>query len=539
MRLRRVVGLGTFLLALGGVLIASGAYASTTSFDNSGPSGPSGNSGVTGASGSTGTTGISGPSGPTGLAALPFPQPTWTDTVGPIALSSPTVATINGVTAVVFGSENGFLNVVDAETGANLPGWPEPVVLAPGLPTAIESSPTVAYLDGPAHPPSIIVGAGSTYASNQVGGLIAFRADGSVRFRFHTRDIFNEWHGTGRPDGYPEAVFSTPAVGDITGSGGLEIVFGSYDHNLYALTARGTLVPGFPLDTEDTIWSSPALFHVRGKARQQDIFIGGDASGRNHCFGGFVYDITYKKQKPRVVWSHCKNQTIWSSPAIGVINSTNRPAVVVGTGFGEVPPYKSDAYKLFAFYADNGARVAGWPVKTAGPTFGSPAIGPLTLGGPPVVVDSSWCMTCSGTSMVYAWSGTGAPLWADELPGPNIFSSPTLVDLTGTATNDVVIGAAGGLFALDGPTGEFLFGTSPTQGINTCSAQNEVAVADVEGESSGSGWHLFEACGGPHQLIGTGRLIDYPLPAIPAIAPAWPMWRADENHDGVSSTISP
>ena len=45
-----------------------------------------------------------------------------------------------------------------------------------------------------------------------------------------------------------------------------------------------------------------------------------------------------------------------SSPAVGVINSSGRPAVVVGTGFGEKPPYKSDTDKLFAFYAAIGTN---------------------------------------------------------------------------------------------------------------------------------------------------------------------------------------
>jgi hypothetical protein len=470
-------------------------------------------------------------------AAVTFPAPSWIDTVGPIALSSPTVATIDGVTAVVFASEDGELYVVNAATGANLPGWPEPVTLSGGAPTAIESSPTVAYLDGPANPPSIIVGAGSTYAPNQQGGLVAFRASGSIRFTFHTKDIFNEWTGksTPGPDGFDEGVFSSPAVGDITGDGQPDIVFGSYDHRVYALTASGALVKGFPIDTEDTIWSSPALFHVRGKPDEKDIFIGGDASGRRGCYGGFIYDIRYVKNAPRISWQHCENQTIWSSPAVGIINSGGRPAVVVGTGFGEPPPYKSASYQLFAFYANNGARVPGWPVATAGPAFGSPAIGTLGVSGAPVVVDTSWCTSCAaspGTSMVYEWSGTGALLWSQTLVGAQDFSSPVLVDLSGSGTNDVLVGSASGLFPIDGATGAFLFGTSETAAINTCSSQNAVAVADVPGTGPGTGWRIFEACGGPKALIATGRLFDYPLPATPAVTPPWPEWRADSAHDG-------
>ncbi|HUZ22027.1 MAG TPA: hypothetical protein VMU75_15825 [Acidimicrobiales bacterium] len=476
-----------------------------------------------------------------GAPPTPFPAPTWIDTVGPIALSSPTVATIDGVEAVVFASENGELYVVDAATGANLPGWPEPVNLSGGAATAIESSPTVAYLDGPDKPPTIIVGAGSTYVRNQQGGLVAFRADGAVRFTFHTYDIYNEWSGTSdpRPDGYDEGVVSTPAVGDLTGNGQRDIVFGSYDHRLYALTPQGTLVPGFPIDTEDTIWSSPALVHARGKKTQKDIFIGGDASGRRGCYGGFLYDVTYHKEHPKIVWQHCEEQTIWSSPAAGVINSTGRLAIVVGTGFGWPPPYKSGANAVYAYYADNGAPVAGWPVATAGPTFGSPAIGTVGSSGTPVVVDTSWCTSCDatpGTSMVYAWTGSGAQLWSQTLQGAQDFSSPVLVDLTGSGQNDVLVGAASGLFPLDGSTGGFLFGTTSSVAINTCSMQGAPAVAYVPGSGSGAGWHLFETCGGPQQEISTGRLFDYPLPATPATLPPWPMWRADPSHNGITAS---
>lgn len=471
----------------------------------------------------------------------PFPAPDWIDTVGPIAFSSPTTGVLDGTPVVVFGSESGYLYVVNARTGANLPGWPQPVELAPGQPTAIESSPTIAYLDGPDRPPLIVVGAGSTYVPDQQGGLVAFHPDGTVAFTFHTLDVFNEWKPTGKPGGYDNGVFSTPAVGDITGDGQLDLVFGAWDHRLYALDAEGKLVPGFPVDNLDTIWSSPALVHLRGNPRTEDILIGSDASGRGNCHGGFLTDYTYEHGGPKIVWQHCMNQTIWSSPAVGVIDATGQPAVVVGTGFGEPPPYHSASYQLFAYYAATGQPVPGWPVATTGPSFGSPAIGLLPGSTTPSVVDTSWCVACAsgphgkGTSEISAWAGDGKLLWTQRLGGAEDLSSPVLVDLTGSGVNDVLVGSGDGMVPLSGADGSYLFGTSPTNAINPCSMLNAAAVDDVPGSGPGSGWHVFEACGGPHEVTGTGTLYDYPLPATPATAPPWPSWRGgDANHDGIA-----
>ena len=473
-----------------------------------------------------------------GTSEVNFPSPTWTDTIGPVAISSPTVTAIDGTPVVMFGSENGYLYVVNATTGDPMPGWPQPVDIAPGTPTAIESTPTLAYVNGPNQPPIILVGAGSTYVAHQQGGLVAFDTTGHLVFRFKTRDIFNEWNGGASPDGYREGVIATPVVGDITGDGQLDIVFGSWDHRLYAINARGRLVRGFPLDTQDTIWSSAALFHVRGPKRRLDIFVGGDATGVAHCYGGFLYDVTYARYRPHIVWKRCENQTIWSSPAVGVITPDGLPSVVVGTGFGEPPPYRSSSYQLFAFSAKSGRRLAGWPVKTSGPTFGSPAIGQLPGNTLPDVVDVSWCERCTtakaGVSQVDAYSGSGALVWTQQLSGAQDFSSPIIADLLGNGNNDILVGSSSGLYPLDGATGQFLFGTTISQPLVSCSIQDAPAIADIPGTGPGTGWRLFVICGGPKQITPIGRLLSYPLPYAPVNPPPWPMWRGNPDHTGVA-----
>ena len=454
--------------------------------------------------------------------------------LGPDFMSSPVIATIDNVKAVVLATLSGKIYVVNAKTGAELPGWPEYVHINSPTPTGVDSSPAVAYLDGPDRPPSIIVGAGSLYRRDQQGGLEAFYANGRVRFVFQTRRTFNPWGG---PNDYSDPVFATPAVGDITGDGQLDIVFGSYDHYIYALQPNGHLVPGFPVNRADTIWSSPTLVDTSHTGRD-DIIMGGDASGFEGCVGGWLVDYRYVAGAPKLVWQRCVGETVWSSPTVGVLNDTGRPAVVVGTSF--YSRYHSAASdEILAVYADNGDNVPGWPVTARGPTFGSPAIG--RIDGEQAVVATSCAQCVRGPAVVSAWSGSGHMIWSKVYDAHNeATSSPVLVDITNGRDDgdDVLVGAAWGLYLLSGKTGAFLYNTgawASTLGVG-CDAPASAAVAYVPGAPE-SGWMLYFACGGP-TLPAT--LEAYPFPVAPSMAnpPAWPEWRANPERTGIADPVS-
>jgi len=464
---------------------------------------------------------------------ITWPGPSWVHCVtGAIAQSSPTVADWDGETIVAVGTEDGELHVLDAASGAELPGWPQRLAAPPGAPVAIESTPTIAFLDGPDHPPSIIVGTGSTWVENTAREVEAFYLSGNVRFVFQV----------GVAPGTAVGVISTPAVGSLTAGGQQDIVFGSWDNDVYALTPAGKLLPGFPINNADTIWSSPALYEVPGTVGDS-IYLGGDAHGWHGCFGGWVSDYRYLAGVPRLIWQHCEPQTIWSSPAVGVINSSGRAVVVVGTGF-YWQPFPAGTDRLYAYYADDGETVPGWPVITSGPSLGSPAIGVINSTGEEAVVDTSWvcagltnasCLT-PGVSRVTAWDGAGHELWSDVLHGPTDFSSPVLVALRGEDFNDVLVGAGAGLYAIGGASGAYLFGTSFSgEPIDPgCRVFNTVAVTEVLGSGPGAGWSVLEACGGPAAFAYPGRIVSYPLPTAPTVQPAWPMFRENPAHDGVA-----
>jgi hypothetical protein len=488
---------------------------------------------------------------------------------GYVTQSSPTTATWGNKTIVAVGSENGFVYLFNAETGAEMPGWPVHLAIAGGQSAAVEGSPTLAFLQGPKHAPTVIVGAASTWVRSTAAEVEAFTIGGAVRWVFHVGTAANTSAG----------VISTPAVGDVVGNGQQQIVFGAWDHRIYVLNAAGGQM-GFAYDNADTIWSSPALFKLPGQ-HQDDIFLGSDASGRPYgngqrCVGGFVADYRFSngatdpdtlKVGPGLdrLWFHCLNQSVWSSPVVGYIGTSHDPAVVVGTSFfyqqfngrAGFPP---DTDKIFAFNAISGAPLPGWPVSTRGPVLGSPALGAIDSSGDPAVVATSWVCTgatqasCeSGVSEVYAFNGAGGRMWEQQLPGPTAFSSPVLVPLqqssaaptntTSGAFNDVLVGSPNGLYPLDGATGAFLYGTNGSNqfaAINPgCRVYNSVAVTYVNGSGPHAGWHAFEACGGPPPFAYPGRIANYRLPVQDFSSPAWPMFRGSPDHTGVAYSTLP
>jgi len=442
------------------------------------------------------------------------------------------------MTVVAVGDENGYLHLLNASTGRELPGWPQRLASPSGGRPAIESSPTFGWLDGPNAPPSIIVGSGSTWVSSSVGEVEAFRFDGAIRFVFSVGAAASTAHG----------VISTPAVGDLTGTGQQDIVFGSWDHYLYAVTPSGHLVPGFPINNRDTVWSSPTLYHRRGLVGD-DLYVGSDSSGWQGCFGGWVSDYRYAGGSPHLVWQRCTPQAIWSSPTVGVLSNPRRPVVVVGTGWylRRPPTLPTGSNDLFAFDALSGATRPGWPVPMPGPTSGSPAIGQLAPGAPASVVETSWL--CSGpsqpscfsgnASVVDAFTGSGQLQWSRRLLGPTELGSPVLVPLRGEASNDVLVATPNALYPLEGETGAYLFGTNGSNqfaAINPgCRAFNTPAVAYVDG----GGWRVFEACGGPAAFNVGGKVVAFPLPTAPGAVPGWPMFRGGPDHLGVAGSTFP
>jgi hypothetical protein len=427
----------------------------------------------------------------------------------------------NGIPDIVVGHEDGMVRVYKDGGPTMAAGWPQPAKLRGDLPpTAIESSPAIADLDRNGGR-QIVQGVGSTFVKNQHGGVVVFNSDGSTRCTWFGADNMNVWNMDPHPDGFTEGVFSTPAIGDINGDGLPEIVFGGWDSFIHALDGNCHELPGFPFFNDDTVWSSPSLKDIDGSGKAT-IFIGNDshAGGSQNWPGGNVRALRYDNGAVRQLWIRKVAEVVHSSVAIGDITGTGRLAVVHGAGDFY---HTGDSNKVFAWFADNGDPVPGWPKTTGGVVWSSPTLADLNGDGVPDVVVGS------RDHKVWAWKGDGTQLWSVDPavdPGAGetsmeVQGSAIVADINGDGKPEVVIGTAWGLFILDGATGNRV---GPALD-RFWSHEGAPAV----GNFGPNGWRLFtHAFDTPNKK---SRFAAYSIPA-PGKTPEWPMWRMNAHRTG-------
>lgn len=304
-----------------------------------------------------------------------FPAPANGNNLGLVTYGKTLVVDLDnngGNQEIVVGTNTGRLIVLNHD-GTVRAGWAGGRTLR----SEVASSPAAGNLDADGQL-EIVVGAGSAVPGNEDGEVVAFNDDGSVLWRFSPIDHYPL-------DGLPDAVFGTPALGDLDGDGRDDVAFGAFDFRVWTLKGtNGSILPGWPVFVRDSIWSSPALADLDGDGKLE-VVIGSDvhlegppintpqggalwafrANGSQHP--GFPRFLTYAEQGVEV--------GIQASPVVGDVTGDGCPEIVVGTG--QPWPGGTTVGRFLHVYQRDGSIPPGWPQPLAGQVVGSAALGNL------------------------------------------------------------------------------------------------------------------------------------------------------------------
>jgi len=243
-------------------------------------------------------------------------RPGYPKRLGTSGESSPVLADLDrdGAQDVVLGTTDGLLRVYSGRTGRRLRGWPQRMRGTAGAGAAVRriGAMRAGFLATPAVGDVAGGRAKEVVAAGLDGRLYAWTARGRLLRGFPFRIGLRRPADKGRLDA---AIYASPALADLDRDGKLDAVFGAADQRIYAVKGNGRLVPGWP-------------------ALARDEEAGGDVA------------------------------KILSSPAIGDLDGDGSPDVVEGTAetYGSTPTTSGRVYALDA----HGKRLPGWPVAPPG-----------------------------------------------------------------------------------------------------------------------------------------------------------------------------
>jgi hypothetical protein len=245
------------------------------------------------------------------------------------------------------------------------------------------------YIDGDDDPQTNGVfaelGASWCYGSPAVADL---DGDGGLEvIQASTNDSVYAWGSDGtRVPGWPvyvmERSHASVAVGDVDLDGEIEVVVSSEANRVWLLERDGSVVDGWPVGIvlDGDLPPSPVLADMTGDGYLEVVLVGSNGNIK----------VVDREGESLPGWPASLGANTRSTPAVADLDGDSAMDVVVG----------SHAGRVYAF-GNNGDLLEGWPIQTEAEVYSSPSVADLDADGDNEVVVTSM------DTRVYVWDSEG------------------------------------------------------------------------------------------------------------------------------------
>lgn len=323
-----------------------------------------------------------------------------------------------GTPAVADIDNNGNYEIIATSFDQHIYAFMENGLLFPGWPVFLGdtswSSPAVGDIDRDGQL-EIVAGydcdgaPGQTCAPQYGGYVGAWNPDGSVVAgwpRFVSKQV----------------VWSSPALVDLDGDGGLDVVVGQgnmpatmFDGGLqpmggeyvYAWRGDGTAVPGWPVRVGRNVTSSPAVGDVDGDGSPDVAFVAED---------GLLYVYRGNGQ---LLWSRCAGNNPYAPPNNGVANGANCPGLHASATIADVDNDGRQNVLIggeqwLRVYDGNGdLHYSGETAAGTDPMTAAPSV--ADVNGKTWIVEATANSTGGARGKIFAWT-TGSAMGRADWP---------------------------------------------------------------------------------------------------------------------------
>jgi len=344
-----------------------------------------------------------------------------------------------------------LVHVLDAKTGQDIPGWPQPMLL-----NWAWATPAVGDVDGDGDLEIVI--------NNQAGLTFVWHHDGT-ELRDGDSDPGTNGVFLVRPEGRWAYARCSPALFDLDGDGAAEIIFGTKyawnaENKLHAFKYDGTEAAGFPyvVGLGANITSSPTIADLNGDGTWEIIFL--------HELDELVVVQQDGTDYPGFPIAFTSNNGSVScpSPAVGDFDGDGQLEIAAVSTVSVISAFVSviDTDPL----GGSGSVLPGWPQEIPGNSESSPVVGDINGDGFPDIVHGIGGGDEETLNEIFAFDHQGAPVegFPITLGGP-IRPALVITDLDDDHDVDIVYGGWDGYmhvwdmpFAADGtqiPWGTF------------------------------------------------------------------------------------